>query len=129
MVKQTTFRKKDDKIVKFGDIFYANLQEDGHIQGGFRPVIIAQNDIGNRFSPTIWIIPLTSRTEKGKHLPTHVFIESDISGLPKDSVALVEQMRVVNKDVLAGDKVSSLSIGAWGKIKNALQIQCPFFAS
>lgn len=129
MVKQTTFRKKDDKIVKFGDIFYANLKEDGHIQGGFRPVIIAQNDIGNRFSPTIWIIPLTSRTEKGKHLPTHVFIESDISGLPRDSVALVEQMRVVNKDVLAGDKVSSLNIGAWGKIKNALQIQCPFFAS
>lgn len=129
MVNKTTFRKKDDKVVKFGDIFYANLQEDGHIQGGFRPVIIAQNDIGNRFSPTIWIIPLTSRTEKGKHLPTHVFIESDISGLPRDSVALVEQMRVVNKDVLAGDKVSSLSIGVWGKIKNALQIQCPFFAS
>jgi mRNA interferase MazF len=129
VVNKTTFRKKDDKIVKFGDIFYANLQEDGHIQGGFRPVIIAQNDIGNRFSPTIWIIPLTSRTEKGKHLPTHVFIESDISGLPRDSVALVEQMRVVNKDVLAGDKVSSLSIDAWGKIKNALQIQCPFFAS
>lgn len=129
MVNKTITRKEADQIVKFGDIFYANLKEDGHIQGGFRPVIIAQNDIGNRFSPTLWIIPLTTRTEKGKHLPTHVFIESDISGLPKDSVALVEQMRIVNKDVLSGNRISSLNTGVWGRIKNALQIQCPFFAS
>ena len=76
---------------KFGEIFYAALSGDGHVQAGNRPVLIAQNDIGNHFSPTVEVIPISSRIEKArrKHLPTQVIVAADhLNGLSEDSVIL-----------------------------------------
>ena len=73
---------------------------DGHVQDGVRPAIIIQNDIGNKYSPTLQVIPITSRMTK-KSLPTHVFLPAGTGGLAKNSVAQCEGQRVINKyDVL-----------------------------
>ena len=80
-----------------GDVYYANLTEPyGSEQGGYRPVLIIQNDVGNRYSPTTLIAPLTSNMRK-KLLPTHVFINGDDYGLERDSIILLEQARVIDK--------------------------------
>lgn len=84
-------------IVKRGDIFYADLSPVvGSEQGGVRPVIIIQNDIGNKYSPTVIIAAITSQINKAK-LPTHVEISSEEYGLNKDSVVLLEQIRTLDK--------------------------------
>ncbi|NLJ77974.1 MAG: type II toxin-antitoxin system PemK/MazF family toxin [Tissierellia bacterium] len=84
-------------IVKRGDIFYADLSPViGSEQGGIRPVLVIQNDIGNKYSPTIIIAAITSRIDKAK-LPTHVEINAPEYGLPKDSVVLLEQVRTIDK--------------------------------
>lgn len=88
------------KEYRIGEIVLAKLRGDGHVQDGIRPVIIIQNDIGNKYSPTLQVIPLTSRMTK-KPLPTHVFIPQGIGSLSKDSIAQCEGQRVINKqDVL-----------------------------
>ena len=84
-------------IVKRGDIFYADLSPViGSEQGGVRPVLVIQNDIGNKYSPTIIIAAITSQINKAK-LPTHVEITGQEYGLPKDSVVLLEQIRTIDK--------------------------------
>ncbi|NLJ98573.1 MAG: type II toxin-antitoxin system PemK/MazF family toxin [Tissierellia bacterium] len=84
-------------IVKRGDIFYADLSPVvGSEQGGIRPVLVIQNNIGNKYSPTIIIAAITSRINKAK-LPTHVEINAPEYGLPKDSVVLLEQVRTIDK--------------------------------
>ncbi|GAA0115116.1 MULTISPECIES: type II toxin-antitoxin system PemK/MazF family toxin [Clostridium] len=84
-------------VVKRGDIFYADLSPVvGSEQGGVRPVIIIQNDIGNRYSPTVIVAAITSQINKAK-LPTHVEISSEDYGLNKDSVVLLEQIRTLDK--------------------------------
>lgn len=84
-------------IVKRGDIFYADLSPVvGSEQGGVRPVLVIQNDIGNKYSPTIIIAAITSQINKAK-LPTHVEITAPDYGLPKDSVVLLEQIRTIDK--------------------------------
>jgi mRNA interferase MazF len=84
-------------IVKRGDIFYADLSPVvGSEQGGVRPVIIIQNDIGNKYSPTVIVAAITSQINKAK-LPTHVEISSIEYGLNKDSVVLLEQIRTLDK--------------------------------
>ncbi|HHV38969.1 MAG TPA: type II toxin-antitoxin system PemK/MazF family toxin [Tepidimicrobium sp.] len=84
-------------IVKRGDIFYADLSPVvGSEQGGIRPVLVIQNDIGNKYSPTIIIAAITSRIDKAK-LPTHVEINAPEYGLPRDSVVLLEQVRTIDK--------------------------------
>lgn len=84
-------------IVKRGDIFYADLSPVvGSEQGGVRPVIIIQNDIGNKYSPTVIVAAITSQINKAK-LPTHVEISSEEYGLNKDSVVLLEQIRTLDK--------------------------------
>lgn len=84
-------------IVKRGDIFYADLSPViGSEQGGVRPVIVIQNDIGNKYSPTIIIAAITSQINKAK-LPTHIEINAPDYGLPKDSVVLLEQIRTIDK--------------------------------
>lgn len=84
-------------IVKRGDIFYADLSPViGSEQGGVRPVLVVQNDIGNKYSPTIIIAAITSQINKAK-LPTHVEIHAPEYGLPKDSVVLLEQIRTIDK--------------------------------
>jgi len=86
-----------EDLVQRGDIFYANLNPVvGSEQGGTRPVLILQNDIGNRFSPTTIVAAVTSRIKKGK-LPTHVEISAERDNLEKDSVILLEQIRTIDK--------------------------------
>lgn len=84
-------------IVKRGDIFYADLSPViGSEQGGVRPVLVIQNNVGNKYSPTIIIAAITSQINKAK-LPTHVEINAPEYGLPKDSVVLLEQIRTIDK--------------------------------
>lgn len=84
-------------IVKRGDIFYADLRPVvGSEQGGIRPVLIVQNDIGNKFSPTVIAAAITSRTGKTP-LPTHIQVDAKDSGLQKDSIVLLEQVRTLDK--------------------------------
>ena len=82
--------------VKRGDIFYADLSPVvGSEQGGVRPVLVVQNDIGNKYSPTVIIAAITSQMSKVK-LPTHVEVSAEF-GLPKNSVVLLEQIRTIDK--------------------------------
>jgi len=84
-------------IVKRGDIYYADLSPVvGSEQGGVRPVLIVQNDIGNKYSPTVIAAAITSQINKAK-LPTHIEITSQEYGLAKDSVILLEQIRTIDK--------------------------------
>ena len=83
--------------VKRGDIFYADLRPVvGSEQGGIRPVLIVQNDIGNQFSPTVIAAAITSRTDKTP-LPTHILVDAKQSGLQQDSIVLLEQVRTLDK--------------------------------
>ena len=83
--------------VKRGDIFYADLSPVvGSEQGGLRPVLIIQNDVGNRYSPTVIAAAITSRLDKAR-LPTHIDVYADRVGLTKDSVILLEQIRTLDK--------------------------------
>lgn len=84
-------------LVRRGDIFYADLNPVvGSEQGGIRPVLVVQNDIGNKYSPTVIIAAITSQIDKAK-LPTHVELKSADYGLEKDSVILLEQLRTIDK--------------------------------
>lgn len=86
-----------DNSVKRGDIFYADLSPVvGSEQGGVRPVLIVQNDTGNRHSPTVIAAAITSQTGKAR-LPTHIALSAMNYGLPKDSVILLEQIRTLDK--------------------------------
>ncbi|HEY8893017.1 MAG TPA: type II toxin-antitoxin system PemK/MazF family toxin [Clostridium sp.] len=108
-------------IVKRGDIFYADLSPVvGSEQGGIRPVIILQNDIGNKYSPTIIIAAITSQINKAK-LPTHVEISSEEYGLNKDSVVLLEQIRTLDKKRLK-EKIGHMTEGDMKKVDSALLI-------
>lgn len=113
-----------ETIPKFGEVYYAELVAEGHLQGGMRPVIIAQNNMGNEHSPMINIIPLSSRTSK-KPLPMHVLIEQDY-GLKYTSIALVEQMRPIPRKSISGNKISTLKHEVLKAIGRAVQMQYPF---
>ncbi|MCI7238986.1 MAG: type II toxin-antitoxin system PemK/MazF family toxin [Anaerococcus sp.] len=107
--------------IKRGDLFYADLSPVvGSEQGGVRPVIIVQNNIGNKYSPTIIIAPITSQLNKAK-LPTHVKLKGNEYGLPKNSVALLEQLRTIDKRRLR-DKIGSFDEDIMDKIDNAIEI-------
>ena len=94
------YRRVNRLIVKRGDVFYADLSPViGSEQGGVRPVLVVQNDVGNKYSPTIIISAITSQINKAK-LPTHVEISAADFGLNKDSVVLLEQIRTVDKEDL-----------------------------
>ena len=106
---------------KRGDIFYADFGEGiGSEQGGIRPVIIVQNNTGNRFSPTVIVSPLTSKLLKTK-LPTHVMIRASQSGLPKDSIALTEQVRVLDKSRIKS-YITSVDRLTLARLNEALEI-------
>jgi len=108
-------------IVKRGDIFYADLSPVvGSEQGGIRPVLIVQNDVGNRYSPTIICAAITSQINKAK-LPTHVEIDSNNISLVKDSVVLVEQIRTIDKKRLR-EKICRLDDSLMVKVDKALLI-------
>ncbi|WP_055666539.1 type II toxin-antitoxin system PemK/MazF family toxin [Desnuesiella massiliensis] len=108
-------------IVKRGDIFYADLSPVvGSEQGGIRPVIIIQNDIGNKYSPTVIVSAITSQINKAK-LPTHVEISSEEYGLNKDSVVLLEQIRTLDKRRLK-EKIGHMTEADMDKVDKALLI-------
>ncbi len=91
------WRSVNSVIVKRGDIFYADLSPVvGSEQGGVRPVLVVQNDIGNKYSPTVIVVAITSQINKAK-LPTHIEISASEYGLTRDSVVLLEQVRTIDK--------------------------------
>lgn len=113
-------------MVKRGDIYYADLSPVvGSEQGGVRPVLIVQNDIGNRYSPTVIAAAVTSRMTKTK-LPTHIEINSGVGGLDKDSVVLLEQIRTLDKRRLR-DKIGELSEAEMEAVNQGLLISLGFF--
>lgn len=104
-----------------GEIYYADLSPVvGSEQGGVRPVLIVQNDIGNKHSPTVIAAAITSQRDKS-HLPTHIEIDSASCGLAKDSIVLLEQIRTLDKKRLK-ERMGSLDSTAMGKIDSALSI-------
>ncbi len=108
-------------IVKRGDVFYADLSPViGSEQGGIRPVLVIQNDIGNKYSPTVIIAAITSQINKAK-LPTHVEINASEYGLPKDSVVLLEQIRTIDKKRLR-EKIGRFSDEMMAKVDECLKI-------
>jgi len=107
--------------VKRGDIYFADLSPVvGSEQGGFRPVLIVQNDIGNRFSPTVIVAAITAQIQKAK-LPTHVEIDAKTYGLDRDSVILLEQIRTIDKQRLT-DKITHLDDELMARVNESLQI-------
>jgi len=108
-------------IVKRGDIFYADLSPVvGSEQGGVRPVLIVQNDMGNKYSPTVICAAVTSQINKAK-LPTHIEIDAGKYTLVKDSVVLLEQIRTIDKKRLR-EKVSHLDDEMMAKVNIALAV-------
>ena len=108
-------------IIKRGDIFYADLRPVvGSEQGGVRPVLIIQNDTGNRHSPTVICAAITSKMNKAK-LPTHVELNAEKYGIVKDSVILLEQVRTIDKSRLK-EKVCHLDEDIMFKIDEALLV-------
>lgn len=107
--------------VKRGDIYYADLSPVvGSEQGGLRPVLIIQNDVGNKYSPTVIAAAITSRLGKAK-MPTHIDVYADSFGLAKDSVILLEQIRTIDKKRLK-EKMGHLDNTAMQQVNDALSI-------
>ena len=110
-----------DTSVRRGDIFYADLSPVvGSEQGGVRPVLIIQNDMGNRHSPTVIAAAITSQLNKAK-LPTHIELLDPHCGLTKDSVVLLEQLRTIDKKRLK-DKVCHLDGDIMRRVNRALKV-------
>ena len=110
-----------DMVIRRGDIYYADLRPViGSEQGGIRPVLIIQNDTGNKHSPTVIIAAITSKMNKAK-LPTHVEVDSYKYNIIKDSVILLEQLRTIDKKRLK-DKVCHLDDEILSAVNEALAI-------
>lgn len=108
-------------VIRRGDVFYADLRPVvGSEQGGIRPVLIIQNDVGNRHSPTVICAAITSRMNKAK-LPTHVEIDAKKCEIVKDSVILLEQLRTIDKTRLR-DRVCHLDEGILREVNRALMV-------
>ena len=108
-------------VIRRGDVFYADLRPVvGSEQGGIRPVLIIQNDIGNRHSPTVICAAITSRMNKAK-LPTHVEIDARKCEIVKDSVILLEQLRTIDKTRLR-DRVCHLDESVLRRVDHALMV-------
>ncbi|SHJ86162.1 type II toxin-antitoxin system PemK/MazF family toxin [Tepidibacter formicigenes] len=112
--------------IKRGDIIYADLSPVvGSEQGGVRPVLIIQNDIGNKYSPTVIIAAITSQINKAK-LPTHIEIKANDYGLNRDSVVLLEQIRTIDKKRLR-EKIGHFDDELMEKVDEGLQISLGLF--
>jgi mRNA interferase MazF len=110
----------DRYMIKRGDIYYADLSPVvGSEQGGIRPVLVVQNNTGNKYSPTVIAAAITSKQCKTK-LPTHVQIEASRTGLPKDSIVLLEQVRTLDKRRLR-ERMGCLDQFSIAKVNTALK--------
>ena len=113
-------------MIKRGDVFFADLSPVvGSEQGGQRPVLIVQNDIGNKYSPTVIVAAITAKISKAK-LPTHVEVRKDDVGLLKDSVVLLEQVRTIDKKRLI-QKLGNLDKETMVLVDEALMISLGLF--
>jgi len=107
--------------IKRGEIYYADLSPVvGSEQGGIRPVLIIQNDVGNRYSPTVIAAAITSQRDKTK-LPTHISVTGCDCGLAKDSIVLLEQVRTIDKKRLK-EKMGTLDGDSMGMVDKALSV-------
>lgn len=110
--------------LKIGDVVWVRLHNEGkHIQSGVRPAIIIQNNKGNHFSPTIQVVPLTSKKTKA-NLPTHVSIPASVAGLSKDSIAQCEGARPISKSDILGF-IGTMPTSYMAKISIASMINTP----
>jgi mRNA interferase MazF len=110
-----------DLLVKKGDIYFADLSPViGSEQGGIRPVLVVQNDVGNKYSPTIIVAAVTSQLNKAK-LPTHVEIDAKDNGLSKKSVVLLEQLRTIDKKRLK-ERIGTIDDELLPNVNEALTI-------
>ena len=113
-------------MVKRGDLYYADLRPVvGSEQGGIRPVLVVQNDVGNKYSPTVIAAAITSQLNKAK-LPTHINLPAEQYGLPKNSVVLLEQIRTIDKQRLK-EKIGELPKGVMSRVNEALMISLGFY--
>lgn len=107
--------------IKRGEIYYADLSPViGSEQGGVRPVLIVQNNVGNRYSPTVIAAAITSQRDKTE-LPTHIKVSADGCGLARDSIVLLEQVRTIDKRRLK-ERMGSLDVGAMDMVDKALSV-------
>ncbi len=110
-----------NNLVRRGEIYYADLSTVvGSEQGGMRPVLIVQNDVGNRYSPTVIAAAITSQQNKAR-LPTHIEIEARTYGLSKNSVVLLEQIRTLDKKRLR-ERMGCLDRGMMHKVDDAIAV-------
>ena len=106
--------------IERGDIFYADLHPVvGSEQDGIRPVLVIQNNIGNKYSPTVIVIPITTKIKS--NLPTHIPIKKEITGLSKNSIILVEQLRTIDKRRII-KKIGKVDKTILLKVKEAIKI-------
>lgn len=107
--------------VRRGDIYYADLSPVvGSEQGGIRPVLIVQNDVGNRFSPTVIAAAITSQRAKA-NLPTHIMLDAQTTGLSRDSIVLLEQIRTIDKHRLK-ERMGRLDNQSMSQVDQALSV-------
>ncbi len=112
-------------MIKRGELYYADLSPVvGSEQGGVRPVLVVQNDVGNKYSPTVIAAAITSQINKAK-LPTHIELSAIDYGLSKDSVVLLEQIRTLDKRRLK-EKIGQLPTSTMQKVNTALLISLGF---
>lgn len=124
--KGRSLKVSTNSDIKRGYLYYADLSPVvGSEQGGVRPVLIIQNDIGNKYSPTVIVAAITSQINKAK-LPTHIEISANEYGLNKDSVILLEQIRTIDKKRLR-EKIGCLDKNMMVKVDNSLQISLGLF--
>ena len=111
--------------IKRGDLYYADLSPVvGSEQGGIRPVLVVQNDVGNKYSPTVIAAAVTSKINKAK-LPTHIELPSESYGLARDSVILLEQIRTLDKRRLK-ERIGELNELTMSKVDKAILISLGF---
>ena len=117
---QIVYAERDTMIMR-GDLFSACLDPVvGSEQGGVRPVLVVQNDVGNRYSPTVIVLAVTGQLNK-THLPTHVPVPGGTTGLLRDSMVLAEQIRTLDKRRLR-EKIGSLEPAVMEQVTNAMRI-------
>lgn len=117
----------EEFYIKRGELYYADLSPVvGSEQGGVRPVLVVQNDVGNRFSPTVIAAAVTSKLDKAR-LPTHIELSAELYGLSKDSVVLLEQIRTIDKRRLK-ERIGALSPQTMARVDDALLISLGFNA-
>ena len=115
-------------MIKRGELYYADLSPVvGSEQGGVRPVLVVQNDVGNKYSPTVIAAAVTSKLNKAK-LPTHIALSATEFGLSKDSVVLLEQIRTIDKRRLK-ERIGELPATTMQKVNDALLISLGFAVS